>query len=77
MVLLNKLLPKLKAEGHKVLIFSQFKIMLVRGWRRGRQGGRKGRQGAGPAGHARLCSAAAAGPPAPLHIYLPVSPQRP
>ncbi|CAK0786707.1 hypothetical protein CVIRNUC_009921 [Coccomyxa viridis] len=28
MVLLNKLLPKLRAEGHKVLIFSQFKIML-------------------------------------------------
>ncbi|KAK9815748.1 hypothetical protein WJX72_008847 [[Myrmecia] bisecta] len=28
MVLLHKLLPKLKAEGHKVLIFSQFKIML-------------------------------------------------
>jgi len=28
MVLLNKLLPKLKAEGRKVLIFSQFKIML-------------------------------------------------
>ena len=28
MLLLHKLLPKLKAEGHKVLIFSQFKIML-------------------------------------------------
>lgn len=28
MLLLNKLLPKLKAEGHKVLIFSQFRIML-------------------------------------------------
>ena len=27
-VLLDKLLPKLKAEGHKVLIFSQFVIML-------------------------------------------------
>jgi hypothetical protein len=26
--LLAKLLPKLKREGHKVLIFSQFKIML-------------------------------------------------
>jgi SNF2 family DNA or RNA helicase len=26
--LLAKLLPKLKSEGHKVLIFSQFKIML-------------------------------------------------
>ncbi|KAL0045080.1 hypothetical protein WJX82_007731 [Trebouxia sp. C0006] len=28
MLLLHKLLPKLKAEGHKVLIFSQFKIMM-------------------------------------------------
>lgn len=28
MVLLSKLLPKLKSEGRKVLIFSQFKIML-------------------------------------------------
>ena len=28
MVLLNKLLPKLKADGHKVLIFSQFKLVL-------------------------------------------------
>lgn len=28
MTLLDKLLPKLKAEGHRVLIFSQFKIML-------------------------------------------------
>jgi chromodomain-helicase-DNA-binding protein 7 len=28
MLLLHKLLPKLKAEGHKVLIFSQFVIML-------------------------------------------------
>ncbi|KAL4423047.1 hypothetical protein ABPG77_002081 [Micractinium sp. CCAP 211/92] len=28
MVLLHKLLPKLKSEGRKVLIFSQFKIML-------------------------------------------------
>lgn len=28
MLLLHKLLPKLRAEGHKVLIFSQFKIML-------------------------------------------------
>ena len=28
MVLMAKLLPKLKAEGHKVLIFSQFKKML-------------------------------------------------
>jgi len=28
MVLLSKLLPKLKAEGHKVLIFSQFKLVL-------------------------------------------------
>jgi SNF2 family DNA or RNA helicase len=28
MLLLEKLLPKLKADGHKVLIFSQFKIML-------------------------------------------------
>ncbi|BDA49984.1 Chromodomain-helicase-DNA-binding protein 6 [Coccomyxa sp. Obi] len=28
MVLLAKLLPKLRSEGHKVLIFSQFKIML-------------------------------------------------
>ncbi|KAL4858846.1 Chromodomain-helicase-DNA-binding protein 6 [Chlorella vulgaris] len=28
MVLLHKLLPKLRAEGHKVLIFSQFKMML-------------------------------------------------
>jgi SNF2 family DNA or RNA helicase len=27
-VLLDKLLPKLKDGGHKVLIFSQFKIML-------------------------------------------------
>jgi superfamily II DNA or RNA helicase len=29
MVLLDKLLPKLKAEGHRVLIFSQFKSMLT------------------------------------------------
>jgi len=28
MVLLDKLLPKLQAEGHKVLIFSQMKHML-------------------------------------------------
>ena len=28
MVLLGKLLPKLKADGHKVLIFSQFKLVL-------------------------------------------------
>jgi len=28
MVLLDKLLPKLRSEGHKVLIFSQFKMML-------------------------------------------------
>ena len=28
MTLLDKLLPKLKAEGHRVLIFSQFRIML-------------------------------------------------
>ena len=28
MLLLHKLLPKLRSEGHKVLIFSQFKIML-------------------------------------------------
>jgi SNF2 family DNA or RNA helicase len=28
MVLLDKLLPKLKSEGHRVLIFSQLKIML-------------------------------------------------
>ena len=28
LVLLDKLLPKLKAGGHRVLIFSQFKIML-------------------------------------------------
>jgi len=28
LVLLHKLLPKLKQEGHKVLIFSQFKVML-------------------------------------------------
>ena len=28
MLLLHKLLPKLRTEGHKVLIFSQFKIML-------------------------------------------------
>ena len=28
MVLLDKLLPKLKAEGHRVLIFSQFTMML-------------------------------------------------
>lgn len=28
MLLLHKLLPKLRAEGHKVLIFSQFKTML-------------------------------------------------
>jgi SNF2 family DNA or RNA helicase len=28
MTLLDKLLPKLKSEGHRVLIFSQFKIML-------------------------------------------------
>lgn len=30
MVLLGKLLPKLRKEGRRVLIFSQFKIMLVR-----------------------------------------------
>jgi chromodomain-helicase-DNA-binding protein 7 len=28
LVLLDKLLPKLRAEGHKVLVFSQFKMML-------------------------------------------------
>ena len=28
MTLLSKLLPKLRGEGRKVLIFSQFKIML-------------------------------------------------
>jgi chromodomain-helicase-DNA-binding protein 7 len=28
MVLVSKLLPKLKADGHKVLIFSQFTIVL-------------------------------------------------
>jgi chromodomain-helicase-DNA-binding protein 7 len=28
MLLLSKLLPKLRAEGHKVLIFSQFKLVL-------------------------------------------------
>lgn len=28
MLLLEKLLPKLKVDGHKVLVFSQFKIML-------------------------------------------------
>ena len=28
LVLLDKLLPKLKEDGHRVLIFSQFKIML-------------------------------------------------
>lgn len=28
LVFLDKLLPKLQAEGHRVLIFSQFKIML-------------------------------------------------
>jgi chromodomain-helicase-DNA-binding protein 7 len=28
MTLLDKLLPKLKSEGHRVLIFSQFRIML-------------------------------------------------
>jgi chromodomain-helicase-DNA-binding protein 7 len=28
MVLLDKLLDKLKADGHRVLIFSQFRIML-------------------------------------------------
>lgn len=28
LALLNKLLPKLRREGHKVLIFSQFNIML-------------------------------------------------
>lgn len=28
MVLMDKLLPKLKSEGHRVLIFSQFKILL-------------------------------------------------
>jgi chromodomain-helicase-DNA-binding protein 7 len=28
LVLLDKLLPKLRAEGHRVLIFSQFKMML-------------------------------------------------
>ena len=27
-MLLDKLLPKLKADGHRVLIFSQFRIML-------------------------------------------------
>ena len=28
LVLLDKLLPRLKADGHRVLLFSQFKIML-------------------------------------------------
>lgn len=28
MTLLDKLLPKLKADGHRVLIFSQFRIVL-------------------------------------------------
>ena len=28
LVLLDKLLPRLKADGHRVLMFSQFKIML-------------------------------------------------
>ena len=28
MVLLDKLLPKLQAEGHRVLLFSQFKGLL-------------------------------------------------
>ena len=28
MVFVDKLLPKLRSEGHKVLIFSQFKVML-------------------------------------------------
>ena len=28
LMLLDKLLPKLKADGHRVLIFSQFRIML-------------------------------------------------
>lgn len=28
LVLLDKLLPRLKEEGHRILIFSQFKIML-------------------------------------------------
>lgn len=28
LTLLDKLLPKLKADGHRVLIFSQFRIML-------------------------------------------------
>ena len=28
LVLLDKLLPKLKAEGHRVLLFSQFVMML-------------------------------------------------
>lgn len=28
LVLLDKLLPKLRSEGHRVLLFSQFKIML-------------------------------------------------
>ena len=28
LILLDKLLPRLKEEGHRVLIFSQFKIML-------------------------------------------------
>ena len=27
-MLLDKLLPKLQADGHRVLIFSQFRIML-------------------------------------------------
>ena len=51
MVLLDKLLPKLQAEGHKVLIFSQMTKMLdileVRVWvlvclGRGKGGGRRG-----------------------------------
>ena len=28
LVLLDKLLPKLRADGHRVLIFSQFRMML-------------------------------------------------
>ena len=32
MVLLDKLLPKLAREGHKVLIFSQFVMMLNLLW---------------------------------------------
>jgi hypothetical protein len=28
LVLLDKLLPRLQAQGHRVLLFSQFKIML-------------------------------------------------